>query len=79
MISQALQDGIEPQLPESRGGLFQCGSVFAGRMRRFGGTDACMVQFTGVAHIPALQAGSGDLGMELQSQREIFDGECLIG
>ena len=40
--------------------------------------DASVVQFTGMADIPAFESGNGDLGMKLQAQRKIPDCKCLV-
>lgn len=37
-----------------------------------------MVQFAGMADIPALQPSGCNLGMKLQAQREVFYGKCLM-
>ena len=74
-----LQDGVEPEIEETCGSFLEGGSVLAGGRAQVGRGDACMVQFAGVAYIPALQTVGGDLGMELQCQGEVSEGEGLIG
>ena len=44
-----------------------------------GGRYTGMVQFAGMAHIPAFETDSSDLRVELQCEREIVDCKCLMG
>ena len=37
-----------------------------------------MMQFTGMAHIPGLQAVGGDFGMELKGEGVVSEGEGLL-
>ena len=60
---QTLYNRIEPELPEARCSFFERGCVLLSRVPQAGRGDARMVQFTGVADVPALQAGGGDFGM----------------
>src|SRR5208282_3399579 len=63
-----LEDGVQPEVEETGGGFFEGGSELAGGGAQVGGGDAGMMQLAGVAHVPALEAVGGDLGMELQGE-----------
>ncbi len=76
--SLTLEDRVEPEFPEARGSFFERAGVLPSRTTQAGRGDARMVQFTGVAHIPALQAGGGNFGVELQPQREVTYCKRLI-
>ena len=71
-------DGIQPEFPEPRRCFFKRGSVFVGGRAQALDRNPGMAQFAGVAHVPAFQAGSGDLGVKLQAEREVSDCKCLI-
>ena len=73
-----LKDGVEPLVEKACGGIFESGGVLEGCGAEVGGGDVCMTQFAGVAYVPALQALGGDLGMELQGQGVVSDGEGLV-
>jgi hypothetical protein len=64
---------------EGCGGFFKGWGVLAGGGAEFGGGDGGVVEFAGVAYVPAFEAFCGDFGMELQGEGVASDGEGLVG
>jgi hypothetical protein len=63
---------------EGCGGFFEGGGVLLGGGAEVGGGDACVVEFAGVAYIPAFEAFGGDFGMELKGEGVVSEGEGLL-
>ena len=60
-----------------RTGLF-VSEICLGTMTFGGNGNAGMMQFAGMAHIPAFQVVRVHFGVELQSQRKLSHGKCLV-
>jgi len=63
---------------ETDGGFLEGGGVLAGGGAEVGGEDVGVVEFTGVAYIPAFKAFGGDFGMELEGEGVVAEGEGLL-
>ena len=52
--------------------------MFVGGGAEVGGWDVGVVEFAGVAYVPAFEAFGGDFGMELEGQGIFSEGEGLL-
>jgi len=72
------ENRIQPKLPELGRCCFQRLGMLVSRSPQGGHGDSGMVQFAGVADVPAFKVSGRYLRVKLQSQREISNDEGLM-
>ena len=75
---KTLKDSVKPEVEEAPRCIFERRGVVLGGGAQGGDGDAGLVQLIGVADIPTFKARGCNLGVELQSQGEVFDGKVEI-